>query len=346
MIFSTNQIDFYSETQRIQLLNKLGNKLELLKQKINFEMFRPILEEAFPRNVPDTVGRPCFDAVFMFKILILQRLYSMSDDQTEFHINDRISFMDFLDISLHTKVPDAKTIWAYRENLVEANLTEKLFGLFTKHLEEQGFIAKHGVIVDSTIVEVPRPAYSSEDKQAMKEGKEPPSRQDSPKSMSQTDLDARFTKKHNKTYYGYKNHIVVDAADKIIVSYEVTHAAEHDINVFKEMIDEIPEHTRVWGDKAYFSKEVEEILAAKNISSEILEKATRGNPLTEVQKFLNKLKSQTRARVEHVFGYFCNSMGDIRSEVIGQKRTSVIIGLTNLTYNMLRYCFLKKELAE
>jgi IS5 family transposase len=340
---STYQRDFFSEQRRLEYLNSLGNKLNSLERYIDFEMFRSDLEQVFPVRREGEAGRPPFDAVLMFKVLIIQRLHGLSDDQTEFQINDRITFMKFLGLNIDSKFPDSKTIWSYRERLIKGNVMESLFERFTKHLHSKGVIAKTGILVDSTIVEVPIQRVSKEESKEIKIGNPPETRKDNPNSMAQTDMDARWTSKSDKDFYGYKNHVAVDAESKIIVAYSVTDASVNDSQVLGELVEDVREGTKVWADKGYYGEPSEKVLEAKGLVPSILEKATRGNPLTEAQKTLNNIKSRIRARVEHVFGYAENSLSGYRTELIGLERTSLAIGLENLLYNMFRLIFLKKS---
>ena len=125
----------FDEEDRLRVLSKLGDSLEKLNEKINWEIFKPILKKALNKEAKGLGGRPAYDYVMMFKIIILQRLYNISDDQTEYQINDRLSFMRFLGLELKDKVPDAKTIWLFKEKLIEARVSKKLFEKFWKERE-------------------------------------------------------------------------------------------------------------------------------------------------------------------------------------------------------------------
>ena len=141
--------------ERYRKLSEVGDPLARLKELIDFEVFRTALAAAVKRSDGAKGGRPPYDAVLMFKILILQTLYTLSDDQTEFQIRDRFSFMRFLGLELHDAVPDAKTIWLFREQLAKAGAIDGLFESFDVHLKAQGFLAMSGQIVDATIVAAP-----------------------------------------------------------------------------------------------------------------------------------------------------------------------------------------------
>ena len=127
----------FDEEDRLRVLSKLGDSLEKLNEKINWEIFKPILKKALNKEAKGLGGRPAYDYVLMFKIIILQRLYNISDDQTEYQINDRLSFMRFLGLELKDKVPDAKTIWLFKEKLIEARISKRLFEKFEKEIKEE-----------------------------------------------------------------------------------------------------------------------------------------------------------------------------------------------------------------
>ncbi len=143
-------------------------------------------------------GRPPYDPVLMFKIMVLQALYGLSDDQTEFQIQDRLSFMRFLGLGLGDRVPDAKTIWLFREHLSQAKAMEKLFARFDKHLTDAGYLAMGGQIVDATIVAAPKQRNTKEEKEDIKAGKVPRHWKDKPARLRQKDRDARWTVKFSK----------------------------------------------------------------------------------------------------------------------------------------------------
>ncbi len=130
---------------------------------IDWEIFREPLSKIFDKKDKTDRGRLAFDRVMMLKILILQRIYNISDDQMEFQINDRMSFMRFLDLNLCDKVPDAKTIWNFRNELAKAKADEKLFETFNKMLEKEGIIKHEGVIIDARFVDAPRQRNSRDE---------------------------------------------------------------------------------------------------------------------------------------------------------------------------------------
>ena len=142
-----------------------GDPLEILNRVIKWEKFRSVLNQGSRKEDTGKGGRPSYDVVMMFKILVLQRLYNLSDDQTEYKINDRMSFMRFLGINLCDKVPDAKTIWKFKNDLAETETVDKLFCMFDEHLENKGLISHKGTIVDA-----PRQKNSRDENKKIKNG--------------------------------------------------------------------------------------------------------------------------------------------------------------------------------
>lgn len=339
---NTYQPSFFDEADRLAKLTKLKDPLEALKLHIDFEVFRPQLEAVFNKEKKSAAGRKPYDVVLMFKILILQRLYNLSDEQAEFQINDRHSFQRFLGLHLGSAVPDFSTVWLFREALTVAEVIKPLFDTYGSILEKQGVVTKVGTIVDASFVEVPRQRNTREENKMIKEGQTPPAWESLPHKLSQKDLDARWTKKNAETFYGYKNHIRADAGSAIITDYKVTDAAVHDSQPLPDLIGPQNKDENLFADSAYKSAKTDAQLAELGIKNYIHEKGSRNHPLNNLQKEFNRLKSQIRCHVEHIFGCVENSMGGPELEYIGLPRISTGIGLTNLAYNFLRHVQLIK----
>lgn len=345
-----NQPGFFNISERARQLTTLGDPLVALNARIDWEAFRTDLNRIHEKVRKSTGGAKSIDVVLMFKILVLQQLNNLSDDGIEYQIRDRISYMRFLNLQFEDRIPDAKTIWLFRERLKAHALVAVLFARFHEQLAAHGYVAKAGQMIDATFIEVPRQRNTREENATLKTGEVPGEWQADTRAahnkLRQKDVDARWTKKNNETHYGYKNHINADAKDKLIQDYAVTDAAVHDSNVFEELLDhELDEHSKkrdIYADSAYRSQEKEGLLLSENIGSQIHEKGVRGTPLTETQKESNRIKSKTRARVEHVFGSQAQMGGHI-VRTIGALRAAVKIGLMNLVYNMRRLVQLIKR---
>ena len=337
-----NDKGLFDESFRLEKLSKQNDPLVLLKGLIPWNMFTDTLNEIFKKEDKGIGGREPFEYLMMFKILILQRYYNLSDDQTEYQILDRLSFMRFLDLKLSDKVPDSKTIWLFRETLIENGVIENMFLLFREELIKHGYIGHEGKIVDASFVEVPRQRNSREENKVIKEGEIPESWKEEKHKLSQKDIDARWTKKNNIPYFGYKDHTKVDRKSKMIDTYKVTDASVHDSQPLDDLLEESDKDQDLHADSAYTGEIQEETIKNKGLKNCVIEKGYKNKPLTEEQKEKNKEKSRIRVRVEHVYGFIENSMNGSFINSIGFKRAEGNIGLINLTYNFFRYIQLIK----
>ena len=311
--------------------------LQKLKEIIDWELFRKPIEEALTKDdKKSNAGRKPYDKLLMFKILILQRYYNLSDEQTEFQIKDRLSFLDFLGLQIGDNVPDEKTIWLFKEQLKEKNLAKTLFDIFTAKLVSNGVVAKEGTLVDASFIKVPKQRNKRDENSDIKKGAVPLEFGKSKNKLSQKDCDARWVTKYKTKEFGYKDHISVDQKTKVITNYTVTPSSTHDSQAIKDLINE--DDNALYADSAYKSKEIEDYLKENNVKSKIINRAYRNKSLSNKQHKQNHKHSKTRVRVEHIFGTLKTSMNNALSlKAIGLQRIKSLTGLLNLTYNLLRY---------
>jgi IS5 family transposase len=281
----------------------------------------------------------------MFRMLVLQALNNLSDEQVEYQVRDRLSFSRFLGLAIEDSIPDATTLWLFREKLAKAGLIEKLFDRFDQHLQSQGYIARGGQMIDATIVPVPKQRNSRDENETVKAGETPVAWEKQPAKLRQKDRDARWTKKHGRSFFGYKNHVNADAKHKLIRRYEVTDAAVHDSQALDALLSKDNTSTDVFADSAYRSAESEAKLKAGGFTSRIHRRANRNHPLSDTQTRANRAKSKIRARIEHVFGAQQNSVGGRIVRTIGIARARAKIGLQNLVYNIRRLVTLERMAA-
>lgn len=335
----TGQKGLFGEEFRLEKLSQHGDPLERLNSVINWDIFVPVLEELLNKKKTSNAGAKPYPPLLMFKILILQRYYNLSDNQIEYQILDRLSFCRFLGLTLSDRVPDEKTVWDFRERLTNQNIDIELFNIFHSKLEENGLIAHEGKIIDASFVEIPKQRNTRAENKHIKEtGTAPKEWNSKPNKKRQKDIDALWTKKNNETHYGYKDHVKTDNKYKLIDKYTVTPASVHDSQALDELLDkEKDKNIPLWADSAYTGKEQEKTINNYEMKNNVHEKRTRNKPLTKKQKESNREKSKTRARVEHVFGFIEGSMNRLKLNCIGIKRASALISLINLTYNMFRY---------
>ena len=339
------QMGFFDIANRYAELDAKNDPLVKIDAVVRWEDFRFRLEATWRNPAEErksNAGCKPWDAVVMFKAIVLCALYNLSDDQVEYQIRDRFSFVRFLGLGLEDKVPDAKTVWMYREQLVQAGVIEALFEDFDGYLEKQGYLAMGGQIIDASIVAVPKQRNNRDENEKIKEGETPEGWDDNPAKRSQKDTDARWTKKHGKSHYGYKNHVNIDRRHKLVRRYQVTDAAVHDSQAVEGILDPNNTASGVWADSAYRSAEIEAKLTEKGLKSQIHRKGHRNKPLTEREKRGNKTRSKVRARVEHVFGAQSNDMGGTLVRSIGLARATARMGLKNLAYNMRRLVQLER----
>lgn len=342
------QLTFFDADKRLAALSKQGDPLEAIARLVPWEEFRAEIEAVVLTAEIDkksTAGRKSIDALVMFRMLVLQSLYNLSDAQAEYQARDRLSFTRFLALGIEDRIADGTTLWLFREKLAKAGLIEKLFAQFGRHLEAKGYIARGGQMVDATIVPVPRQRNSGEDNETVKAGKTPQDWEKKPAKNRQKDKDARWTKKHSKSFFGYKNHINADAKHKLIRRYDVSDASVHDSQKLDGLLNKSNTSEAVYADSAYRSAETEAKLKARGFRSRIHRRGSRNHPLSDAQVAANRRKSRVRARVEHIFGAQENTPGGRIVRTIGIIRAKAKIGLQNLAYNIRRLVVLERITA-
>jgi IS5 family transposase len=326
-------LDGYFETQDASANE---SSLQRIGRLIDWEIFEPELHRAVLRPAKGPGGRPRFAPLVVFKVLVLQKLHGLADDATSFQIADRRSFRAFLGLTPADLVPDGQTLADFRAALAAAGSFEKLFAIFLEQLQVRGLaLARAGVIVDASFVDVPRQRNTREQNAEIKAGKVPEEFQADAKLRAHKDCDARWAKKGNETHYGYKNHVKADRRDKLILAAVVTPASTHDSQAATALLAE--GDGEAWLDSAYTGPEIAADLTAKKIVGHICEKGVRNCPLTDEQKAANRQKSKVRARVEHIFGAITGSMKAHWQRNVGLVRNKAGIIFGNLVYNLMRY---------
>lgn len=349
------QAGFWDYEEHLARLTRGGDPLVTLAEVVEFEPFRYRLEKALKRSDGAKGGRPPYDPVMMFKVLVLQALYNLSDDQAEFQIRDRLSFLRFLGLTPNVPSPDAKTIWLFREQLVQARAMGKLFELFDARLKASGYLAQGGQIIDATVIAAPRQHLTDEEKALIKEGKAADEIwPDDPAKASQKDIDARWTMKRGSLkrseagetrvaapaqimvpMFGYKNHAGIDRTFGFIRKWAVTHAARHDSGAFEDVLDTGNIAQSVWADTAYRSAKNEAAIRRARLKSMIHFRKPKGKLMDRRHSHANAARSKVRSAVEHVFAVQKSRMA-LFVRTIGIERARMKIGMANLAYNFKR----------
>jgi len=343
MVTTKGQYGFFDLARQLDKIYQLNSFLPKLNSLIDWELFRPDLNKVRATVDYSKGGRPPFDVVLMFKILVLKSMFNLSDAQTELQVRDRLSFQDFLGLRICDTVPDEKTIWLFAEQLKNLELECLLFDRFDELLDASGFKVKSGLIVDGSFVEVPRQRNSKAENEQIKNCEVPERIASNPHILAQKDLDARWTKKGDQVFFGYENHGLVDDEFKFVRGYGVTDAAVHDSVPYPDLMPTKPAYPdqEAFADAAYVGEKIDTTLKERGFLPMICEKGYRNKPLSEQQKQMNKIKSSVRCRVEHVFGSMKMRMGNEILRSIGFARARFWIGMRNLMYNMNRFVSLK-----
>ena len=352
-----SQPGFFDVDDRLKRLSDLGDQLEAFQGAVDFEVFGAELNTALVYSDGAQGGRPPFDPVMMFRVLVIQTTNNLSDERTEFLINDRLSFMRFLGLGLQDRVPDARTIWLFREKLTRAGAIETLFARFDAILRQSGYIAMSGQIVDASLIAAPRQRNTEEEKKAIRERRVPEEWKDKPAKLRQKDRDARWTVKFTKAkpredgstpldlaipVFGYQNHISIDCEFGLIRRWSATDAAACEGARLREgLLGTTNTASGVWADTAYRSKANEEFMEKNGFVSRVHRKKPKGRVMPEATRRANNAKSKIRSTVEHVFAAQKDRM-DLFIRTIGIARATTKIGLANLVYNIKRLLFLRR----
>jgi len=276
----------------------------------------------------------------MVKILVLQQLYNLADDALEYQLLDRRSFLQFLDLTESSSIPDAKTIWLFRDRLAQAGVGNQIFAQVQQPLQQHGYLARCGQIIDASLVQAPIQRSRRQEADVVKEGSMPLDW--SPHKRAQKDVDARWTKKHGRNHFGYKLHASVDRRYKLMRKMAVTHAAVADTTVFEALLDRTNTSRNVHADRGYPTLEREAVLKSTGWRAHVQRKGGSTMSISAAQKRRNRRIATPRARVEHVFGALSQRGGKL-VRCLGIVRVTFALHLKAATYHLKRLVFLRNS---
>lgn len=333
---SAIKTDLFADQQHKQALDKLGDPLTEIETCIDFAALAAEVDRIAPRPSSPQGGRPPFPTETMVRILVLKRLYNLSDEQMEYQLLDRMSYKRFCGLAQATNIPDRTTVWVFENRIGEAG-AKAIFDGVSAQLLKKGFIARGGQIVDATLVPAPKQHFTKGDKEQLKEDAMPADW--SPAKRRQKDLDATWTKKHGKSHHGYKLSVNVDKTHKFIRKIVLDTASTHDSQHFEAVMDPANTNRDVYADRGYPSEEREAWLKANGYRNRIQRKGHRNKPLSEAQRRRNHRIAKTRARVEHAFAAI-DQMGGKLIRTIGQARANFAMTMMAACHNLKRlaYC--------
>jgi transposase, IS5 family len=291
--------------------------LNQLNAAIDWELLaKPI--RAVYRN--DDGGSPAEPVVMMVKILMLQKWFNLSDPQAEEQLNDRMSFRRFAGLRGEELSPDETTIVKFRKRLREADLDRRLFEIVKRSIEERGLLVKEGTLVDALILEAPK-------------GRKTGKKDESGNEITTRDPDASFTKKHGRTYHGYKGHVAADRSG-IVTDFEFSTASHHDSRYIDGLTKK--EKRAVIADAAYSDRERRRRLEKRKVTAGIAYKRHRGQKeLDPLTKKLNRVIASIRAAAEHTMARL-RKWGAARARYRGERRNRFDFALTLVAHNLRR----------
>jgi len=243
--------------KRRQQLEERKDKLQDLNEMVPWEVLRQVLEQLPSKERKSKAGRKAIDLMVLFKLLSLKQLYNLSNEEVEYQAHDRASCRRFVGLAGSAEIPDATTLDGFEQRLRQADLIDVLFEPFEAFLRQAGYEAKGGQIIDATLIPVPIQRNSRDENKQIKAGKSPEDWIEQPHKRTQKDTDARWTKKHGKSYFGYQNHINIDVASGFIRRYRITDASVHDSQALGAVLDPDNGGDEVWADSAYRNETVE-----------------------------------------------------------------------------------------
>ncbi len=267
--------DLFLARQRKAKLEGYVQTLTAIDALVDFTAMASAVDAACPRADRSKGGRPPYPSEALVRMVFLQGLYNLSDEQCEHQVLDRLSFQRFCRLEGALNIPDARTLWAFRQRLAEGGLGGKaIFETLSRQLQQHGFIARGGQIVDASIVSAPVTQANTAEREALNRGEDPEGW--SKKRLAHTDGDARWTQKHGKSYYGYKLHGNVDARYKLLRTIKVTPANADDGQQLSEVLQAANTRDRLLADRGYDSQANRQVLARHGLADGIARRAKPG----------------------------------------------------------------------
>lgn len=294
----------------------LNQRLDKINQLIDWQPFEQMLKTIYS----SPVGRPSHPVLLLFKALLLQTWYSLSDYALEEALDDRLSFRRFTDLSLSEKAPDHSVFSRFRDQLIKRDMNDRLFEELNRQMDSHGLLLKKGTLIDATVIEAAP--------------KKPRQNKDGTSGKSRQDPDASWTKKGSKSLFGYKAHMGIDQESELIRRIEMTPAHVHDGKMLGVILSGDEEW--VFADKAYESRENHQILCESGVNNGILMKGTRKRALSNIEKGCNKILSKLRSPVERVFGTLKRSYRYSRARYLGLMKNRLQLTMMSIAYNLRR----------
>jgi len=320
----------YILQEKYKKVQGLGDRLELMKQQIDWKPFIKIVKDVFD-NDTELGGRPNTDEKVVVRCMLLQAWYGLSDPELEFQCNDRISFQNF--IGLDQKIPDFSTIWRIRDRLKERGKENLIWDELQRQMDKKGYKVKKGVIQDASFIEADagRKRIQNE-KKAKKEGRKI---EYSDRQKRYIDRDGTFAVKNNQVHYGYKNHMKLDVDNHLIRDYDVSTASLHDGEV--DLVES--GDNAAYRDKGYYGKK----LKAGNVKDKTMKRATKSKKLNGGEQLRNKAISRIRAPGERPYAVVKRVFHNDRTQVKTLERVIIKEMFKCFAYNLYQLVTLERK---
>lgn len=302
-------------------------------------------------------GRPGITPLLLFKVLLIQRWYDLSDPAAEDALNDRKSFARFVGLPLDEPAPDHSSISRFRTELLRRDLMAPLIAALMAQIEAKSLVLKHGTLMDASFVlsaarppAPPRKPKTAAPTQVEAEGEAgaegtaadaqikadrsppPPGDPFVAGKRSRVDPDARWAKKGAKAYFGYKLHLAADQERRIVRAHRVTAANVNDCEVGLELVQ--PDGGAHYGDKGYPSAPLRRELARHGLADGIMQLGTKYRPLRPAERRRNRILAGLRCKVEGVFGEMKRRLGLARARYIGLNKVKLECDLVVFCFNL------------
>lgn len=337
-------VEICTQTRREKLA---GHFLYEINKSVDWDKLRKTITKRYKKN-KNAIGNPAYDPILLFKILLLEEWYHLSDYQAEERINDSFLFSTFIELDLSAPAPDHSTICRFRNELSQLRLWDELLNALNKQLAEHDILQiKEGALVDATIVKSPRKPHCPKvleiagDREDERSEAQKQQESDYYQQLRYTDSgidhEARFVKKGNKHYFGYKHHVLTDKRG-LVVALNTTPANQSDTKEFPKLLEKVslPAGTRVLADKGYDSASNRNCLKEYKLRDGIMRRRMKGKEFSERERVRNRAISKRRCFVEHTFGGIHLWFGGGRARYVGVERTHTQGILEAIAYNMKR----------
>jgi IS5 family transposase len=288
-------------------------------------------------------GRPSHPPLLLFKTLLLQRWYDLSDPAVEDALNDRKSFARFVGLALDQSAPDHSVICRFRRELVARGLMDRLIARLMEQIEAKDLVVKQGTLMDATLIRSaarsptgPRQRKAANSKAADSEAAaEPAAPAADPYisgKLSRIDPDARWVRKGGKATFGYKLHIAADDDRRIVRAHRVTAANVNDCLRGPDLVQ--PDGGAHYADKGYACQPLRDKLAKLGLEDGVMQLGTRHHPLRPAERRRNRILAKLRSKVEGVFGEMKRTFGLGRTRYLGLPKVQLECDLAVFAFNL------------